>query len=291
MVLSGELASSSFLADEVRLAKILLKFRDKPLKFYTPLLCDNYLDSLILDGKSPATRNRYRALLHSLFKYAVHHGYLLVNPITSIRILSEKRKTRETGYLRSWDEVNRYIRSAFNLAHVFGVGASILCLGGIRIGEALALQWEDIEWKENYIRIRRTVERHSNLVCQRTKGQRAGGEYQMLLLPQLRKTLLKWKSTNAAHGSSKFILHRDKVRITYDSFATIHFRVLQSAGLERITLHDLRRTFATLAEKAGFHKAEIGELLGHETLSATEVYTKMDMSHLVSKARRVRFGG
>jgi integrase len=252
---------------------------------------DRFLDFLILSGKSPATRNRYRALLHTIFKYAMRSGVCLRNPVTDIPILSERLKTRTIDYWRSQDEVDAYIRASFRYRREFGIGASILCLGGCRIGELLGLRWGDIEWERSYIRIRRIVERLTNKIFDRTKGQRAGGEYQMILVPRLRKFLEQWKLVTPRLNEEDFLIgHEDGRHFSYDYYAKGHKRILVLGKIKRITLHDIRRTFASSAERAGFHKAEIGELLGHETLTATEAYTKMDLSHLVDKAKKVGFG-
>lgn len=291
LVLARELSAASFRVDEIRFNKILPRFANRALSKVTPLDIDKYLDSLLLNGKSPATRNRYRAFLHIYFKLAIRMGFCKKNPVTDTPILSERIKTRATGYWSTPLERDLYIKTAFEFGPVYGIGAYILCLGGCRISEAMALQFKDIEWDLNYCRIRRIVERHSGLICDRTKGQRAGGEYQMILVPRLWDALKKWKGTALYRKDDDFILHIENGRpFTYDKYALAHEKIVAKADLKRITLHDLRRTFATHADRMGFHKSEIGELLGHETLSATEVYTRMDISHLVEKAKRIGFG-
>lgn len=292
LVLSKQLCSASLNSDQIRYQYVSEAIKRKELTKITTLDIDKYLDSLILEGKSPATRNRYRALLYTYFKYAVRSGNCKKNPVLDIPILSEKLKTRPVSYWPTCKERDRYIDAAFRFGAVFGIGGSILCLGGCRISEALVLKFNDIEWDRNYVRIRRTLERHSGDICQRTKGQRAGGEYQMILVPRLRKLLKKWQATALFRKTDDFILHSNKGQhFTYDQYASTHEKIIHRTELKRITLHDLRRTFASNAERVGFHKAEIGELLGHETLTATEAYTRMDVSHLIEKAKRVGFGG
>ena len=286
MVLSRELAPTSLLTDQFRFSKILPVFADKKICEITPHDADKFLDSLILQGKSPATRNRYRALLHTYFKHAVYTDRVRVNPITRIRTLSERLKIRKTGYWEKWEFIDRYIKAAFEFGGAaYGLGAALLCLGGGRIGEILSLDWEDVQWDRGLIRINKTLERHTNKVVERTKGQRAGGEYQMLMVPRLEAILDKHRMDSGFIVQNKMGRH-----LTYEPYRKRHYRIVTLAGLKRITLHDLRRTFASHAERAGFHKTEIGEMLGHETLIATEAYIRMDMSHICEKARRVGFG-
>jgi integrase len=218
-------------------------------------------------------------------------GVCTLNPVAEIPILSERVKVRRVDYWKSEHEIDAYIEHAYHYREVFGVGAAILCLGGCRISELLALKWGDVEWDMGYIRIRRIVERHTNTIHERTKGQKSGGEYQMLMFPRLRELLTDWMKRTPFKRDEDFIIRDVKgAHLSYDVYHKHHNRIIARAGLKRITLHDLRRTFASAAERAGFHKAEIGELLGHETLSATEAYTRVDVGHLLDKGKRVRFG-
>ena len=291
LVLSREISAPTLNSDEILLERMLPAFARKRLCEITPSQIDKFLDLLILKGKAPATRNRYRALLHTIFKYAIRAGYCKRNPVAEIPILSEKIKRRQVDYWKTNSERDRYIEAAFKMNAVYGMGAMIMCLGGPRVSEMLALQFGDIEWDRNYIRVRRIIERMSVTVQDRTKGQRAGGEYQMLMLPRLKAELVLWVQRSPYKKPTDFIVHRPDGRFfDYDTYAKIHEKIILRAGVKRITLHDIRRTFASSMERAGFHKAEIGEALGHETLSATEAYTLMDVSHLVDKANRVGFG-
>jgi integrase len=284
-VLCRELSPASYRSDEIRFGKLEPSFTAQPFKEITQRWCDRYLDSLILDGKSPATRNRYRALLHTYFEYAIDHGYCKDNPLARIAGLSEKVKVRKTDFWTTPKEAEKYVRTAFRFGVGVGLGASILALGGCRIGEMLAVHWEDVMWRQGYIRIRRIVERHTNTICERTKGQKAGGEYQILMTPELERILRKYRKKTGL-----IVCQLTSKHLSYDQYYKLHWKIIARAKLKEITPHDIRRTFATHAGRAGFHRREVGELLGHETMEATEVYMEPDFSHLIQKARRLKFG-
>ena len=61
-----------------------------------------------------------------------------------------------------------------------------------------------------------------------------------------------------------------------DSVLHMLHRVLKRAGLPKVRFHDLRHTFATLALQNGVDVKAVQEVLGHEHLNTTEIYTHID---------------
>ena len=61
-----------------------------------------------------------------------------------------------------------------------------------------------------------------------------------------------------------------------DSIVNLHKKILKDAGLPHIRFHDLRHTFATLALQNGVDVKAVQEVLGHEHLNTTEIYTHID---------------
>lgn len=288
---SKELSTASYRADEIRWEKLLSVFRDKSARDATAFDLEQYFDSLILQGKAPATRNRYRALLHGFFEFLRRQRIVAENPVAQIPALSEKLKTREASYWRTQKEVDTYIREAVSGGFSYGIAASLLCLGGCRISEALSVRWEDVEWEAGFVWIRRTLERHSGEICLRTKSQRAGGSYPMILVKRLRETLLKWKMKTAFfHPRNLLVCSEQGEGLTYDLYRKAHLRILVATGLAPIRIHDLRRTFAVLADRLGLSRQDVSLLLGHETLSTVEAYLPPDRTYTFEKAQRLGLG-
>ena len=128
--------------------------------------------------------------------------------------------------------------------------------GGLRVSEACHLQWKQVDIKKGVLRI---------------KGK--GGKQRLCVLPQQVLTELKLFSS-----SSNKVFHPDlSPRKAYDRVKYWG----QKAGLNKpLSPHVLRHSFATHLLNSGSDLRSIQELLGHESLSATQKYTHLQMSHL-----------
>lgn len=278
------------------------------------------LNKIITSGKAPATYNRHRALLHKFFKDAVKAKLLLINPVDGIEQLPEKRKKRINGHWESVDEATRYIEACFDivaqsieqprlrdgtggwfvktnapcetlLTNVWGTLATLLVWAGPRISEALALRWCDVDWDRARVVVKRTHERSSDSVQERTKGQREGGSYNLPLFPIVRAALILWRQLTPFNGATDFIFHdRSGKALRYNRVYRFHMRVIEFAKLPRITVHGIRHTCVTLLLKSGFTHSEVQILVGHATVTTTEGYGHIDLQHVLDKAEKCGFG-
>lgn len=249
------------------------------------------LDRLMVEMKhSPADRNRHRALLHKMFRDAVMDGKAENNPITRVPIVPEpsaKKKHRK----RLADEArDAYVGGLYAHGPEFGIVGEVMLWTGARIGTALALQWRDIDFERGVLVLRRTVVGGGRVV-DRQKGHGTGGETVLPLFPALKKALLAHRERSNFVRPSDFVAtHKDGSVITRYSFRCANDAAIKDAKVGHIGPHDIRATFATAAQKAGFSKEEIKEMLGHSTTQVTERYTLDDVDHLIEKAKRIGFG-
>ncbi len=286
-VASKQLAPSTVHSDRLRFKRLEAVFGQFELSAITANQIQDYLEDLIAQGKSLALANRHRSLLSVYFEQAIRAGEVKTNPVDDTRPFPEKR-TRERAQFWNEAELNKYLEAAKGIERAFAVGAAILGLAGARISECLALNVEDVLWKENLIRVNKIVEYHTNTVQPRTKGQKHLGQYMLLLVPRLKRLLKEWVFGKKA--TEPLIAHRDGTRYTYDQFHAYHYQAIYTAGVKPIPIHGLRRTYASLAARKGFHLVEISKMLGHETLTCVETYVQSDMGYLAQKAKKIGFG-
>jgi len=182
MVESKRLATTTLRADLYRIQPLQEAFAQLEMRSIPSYQIEEFLEGVIGAGKSLATANRYRALLSTIFEYAVRLGAVSQNPVKLIKVYPEKRTRKKAEF---WDEESRdkYISSAFHVSPEFGIAAAIMCLAGPRICECLALTFGDIRWKEDTIVVNKIRESDTRQIQHRTKGQKAYGSYRLLMVP------------------------------------------------------------------------------------------------------------
>ena len=132
----------------------------------------------------------------------------------------------------------------------------MLCLCGLRRGEALGARWQDLDGAT--LRVQRQRQRiDGQLMTRRLKSQASQRE---LVLPP-------WLVADLAatpRSITGWILDTTPERLHKD-----HRQVIQAAQLPPVTLHGLRHTFATLAARQGVPMKQLQHALGHSKMQLT----------------------
>jgi integrase len=136
---------------------------------------------------------------------------------------------------------------------------------GARVGEQLAIEWGDIDWRKNQVTIRRGIYRGEE------GSTKTGRERTVDLAPSLREALQRIKHLRGP----KVFCGVDGAPLTNDILTGRLERYLRLAGLRRITWHDLRHTFASQLVSRGVHLRFVQVALGHTTITTTMRYAHL----------------
>ena len=257
----------------------LLDFRNFLLKMNNPLPSISEIDHLTirsflanLQDRQLARSSVLRKLssIRSFFSYLCRHGHLEVDPTSALSTPKARRKLPE--FLEQ-SEVEALL-AAPDTVTILGLRdraiMELLYSTGMRVSELLALDITD-------------VERQSALVKVRGKGKKErllpiGGVAMLALDNYLacRHELGGGKSTQAIFLSQRGnrIPDAKSIRRRMEKYAQI-------AGIQKkLTPHTLRHTFATHMLNAGADLRSVQELLGHASLSTTQIYTHVTADRL-----------
>ena len=240
----------------------------------TPLNCKsetikNYLYKSFSDKKS-ISQARSISAIKSFFNYLIFEGYIKDSPISNIESPKQEKKLPK---VLTEKEIKKLINS-IDLNHDFGQRnktiIEILYGTGIRVSELINLKLSNIFFKENIIKVigKGNKERLVPL------GEIASNEMKIYINNRDR---LKIDSKS----SDILFLNRYGRGLTRSMIFKIISDASKRIGLDKkISPHTLRHSFATHLIKNGADLRTIQLILGHESITTTEIYTHLDTLHL-----------
>ncbi len=225
--------------------------------------CD---DEIHYEGLSASTVNLILAILKTSFKYAIIDELVYRSPCDNIRkIRSEPRKIQ----CFTSAEQSKLERIISKQDDIRGFGVLLALYTGIRIGELLALTWDDINFKEGLISISKTTYSIINKDGeweQIIDSPKTEGSVRFIPISQkLRRLLLiRCKESNC-----DYIIHKDGDIVKVRTYQTYFKRLLETNDIRYICFHSLRHTFATRLIGLGVDVKTVSELLGHKNTMIT----------------------
>jgi integrase/recombinase XerD len=244
------------------------KINDTPLNC-KPETIKNYLYKSFSDKKS-ISQARSISAIKSFFNYLIFEGYIKDSPISNIESPKQEKKLPK---VLTEEEIKKLINS-IDLNHDFGQRnktiIEILYGTGIRVSELVNLKLSNIFFKENIIKVigKGNKERFVPF------GEIASNEMKIYINNRNR---LKIDSKS----SDILFLNRYGRGLTRSMIFKIISDASKRVGLaKKISPHTLRHSFATHLIKNGADLRTIQLILGHESITTTEIYTHLDTSHL-----------
>ena len=170
------------------------------------------------------------------------------------------------------EEASRIIDYCMNNPSSKNIGFVIAFHTGLRIGELCGLRWEDVDFSERIIHIRRTFERihepgkKAKLVFQTPKTRHSRRD---VPIPRHLSALLK-KLSSVARPDYYIISGSDKP-IEPRTYRDYYNRLIPGkVGLTRVLkFHSIRHTFASMLITGGQDVKTVSELLGHSNAGIT----------------------
>lgn len=263
--------------------KVFLYFLDansikSDLRTITTPIIRKYLAYLKNEKKyKNQTMRRKIHSLSSFFKFLIEQEYIEKNPMNPIH--APKLGDKIPIYLRK-DEIELLINTAMKLG---GENAlhdkcflKTFSFTGIRRQEALALDWEDIDFGKSIIKIR--------------KGK--GKKERIVPMPDsLVSDLWAYLQTRLPLTNQAVFVSNTGNRLTPSPAQARFNKYIKKAGLsgKGYTLHKLRHSYASLLVQNDVDLLSVQKLLGHSDLNSTKVYTHINMEHLKKQIDKLPF--
>lgn len=284
----------STIAMYTNILKIILPyFEGIPLEEITGIKISQYLCWLRNEYRTPlgkpladrSIKHHYN-ILGLIFGYAENQDIIEKNPMKKVD--SPKVPKRTVDALTD-EEAVRFFVSLNGCDFEFRCILHILITTGLRRGECLGLQWQDIDFQKATLTVNRatTYTPEKGIVVAPPKTANSIRTIPLvpstvnLLKQLLRKQEQKHPST-LLQGSFVFSREGSPFEPRDPSAITRHMkRFVRSAGLPDVSPHDLRHTCASLLLASGADIKSVQEILGHADASTTlNFYVKADLSQM-----------
>ena len=201
--------------------------------------------------------------LRSLLNHARRLGLIEVSPATGVRIMAPQKLKRylSAGEIRHLGKVMTQMEREGE--HPTGLAAiRVMLLTGFRRMEVLAMRKEWVQPDDNLVRFPDT----------KSGPQiRVAGDAAMTVL-----------EAQALRSHSHYIFPADWGDGHFIGVVRVLQRVCMRAGLDEVTPHTLRHSFASMAAAQGFSELTISGLLGHAPRGVTQRYVHLDTALIIA---------
>jgi integrase len=148
----------------------------------------------------------------------------------------------------------------------------LLARTGLRIGEALALRWDDIDFNDRSIEVCRNFYR--NRITKPKNGKTRLVDMSLQLTKTLKAHELSCKKKGLALGigdTPEYVFTNKYGRLInlYQWRKYVFYKVIKKSVIKKIRIHDLRHTYATLRISKGDNVADVSKQLGHHSVKFT----------------------
>jgi integrase len=242
-----------------------------------------HIDGMVDSGKRPTTINRTKAVLSSIFKFALSRGYIDVNIVRNVVIDDD---TKRRNRVLNDDERKRLIK-ACQESHWDRLYLLVLMgmTTGARKGELMSLRWCDISFKNNTGYLGDTKNKTSREL-----------HFAPVVMTELKRfqeigPILIYPSEDIPNQSMDFRKAWSKaLKIASISEKDI-LNVDGSIKQEKLTFHCLRHGFCTALSDSGKEINQIAKLAGHKSIQTTMRYIHQgrDQKQLIVDELAVRF--
>lgn len=229
----------------------------------------NYLSYMYNKKYTSKTISRHISSLRSFYKYMLKENYIVKNPMTLISNPKQESKLPHFLYYNELETILNIPDKSTPLGQRDSVILELLYSTGIRVSELVNIKLKDINLSTRKIRI---------------LGK--GNKERIVLYGEYLKNLLDiylndGREKLVKNNQEYLVLNKNGSGLTTRGVRVIIDNILKKGEIDfHISPHVLRHTFATHMLDSGADLKSVQELLGHENLSTTQIYTHVSNERL-----------
>lgn len=277
-------------------AEICEKHGHKLVPEVTALEVVNHLTAAKARGYSTTVVNSIRSIYRMIFDYAVTHNHAQYNPVTSVRLPKGLKRGKRTA---PTDAQIRIICA--NVDVPFGLFPFLLLCTGMRKSEALALTWNDVNFKEREITVSKSLDYTVGANPKEKSPKTEAGNRVVPIIDILYPHLLQAHSQSTEaylfpaqpsnrSGKGGGLMTLRGYEGAWQKYCT-KVGLIGSDGKPVIGAHNLRHGTATLMFELGVDELTTQRILGHSRIEITRaIYTELRAEQNKSSVEKFNTG-
>jgi integrase len=240
---------------------IMLALGARKLSSITRADVQDVADRLLADGADPSTIRNALMPLRVLYRRALGRGEVAVNPCTAVELPAVRgRRDR----IASPEEAARLIGALPEEDRAVWATAMY---GGLRAGELMALRWSDVNLATGLIRVERAWDPKGGGQFVEVKSR--AGRRRVPITATLREHLVDHKLRTGAAPEALAFAREGGRPFSGTALRQRALRAWKAAGLDPITPHECRHTFASVWIAAGVGAKALSTFMGHANIAIT----------------------
>jgi integrase/recombinase XerD len=227
-----------------------------------------FLDTLSKRGLAASSKARMTSAVRGFFKFLLRESHIDKNPLRELR---GARRERKIPHQLSIEDVERLIGTIEGddaVARRDRAMLEVLYACGLRVSELVGLQRSRLNVREGYLTVVGKGSKERAVPIGRSA------------LQALRKYLERRSELDRGGGAPNVFVGRGGNALTRQAFWKRLRECADEAGIDGVTPHVLRHSFATHLLEGGADLRSVQMMLGHADLSTTQIYTHVATKRL-----------
>lgn len=266
-VAQGHYAQSTIIDYGAMLRNYTKEWLNRPASSITRGDGRKVLEEVLQEGKTKTFTRKLKFVINHVFNWGIENRVIrnaLVSPVTGIKIDCKVEKVPE---ILTLTEIRTLLFEAKSRKHPWYSTWAMALLTGMRAGELYSLEWNDIDFENNIIRVSKSYDKRTDTF----KSTKAGYWRSVPISTELNDVLVQLK---AETGNTQWVLPRHNAwKGWWQSKVLKTF--LKEIGLPLVKFHTLRACFATQLLGDGVEMAKVMKIGGWCDVKTMQIYMRL----------------